>query len=218
MSYLSEYKKEDFVPLSWDGYGGLLEELYQKVSAYVEENAVEFDAVVPILRGGAFPGTYLAYRFGLMRVLPVQYHYIFEGDKLELCRIQSLQDEQVELFKNPTFLLVENNHCFGITASCAAKDIKEQLPEAAIIYAADHMDYSYQKNDYADMVFYGRLTNETRELSPEECAKLGIENKSYLFPWEQFEEEWSTVQGQQYKYKDLEQVKAKSQVTWSTKL
>lgn len=30
-----------------------------------------------------------------------------------------------------------------------------------------------------------------------------IENISYLFPWEKIDEEWITVKGKQFQYKDL---------------
>lgn len=62
MSYLStsRYKKEDFIKLSWEEYGKSLEELFKKVNKYVKKNNIKINAVVPILRGGAFPGTYLS--------------------------------------------------------------------------------------------------------------------------------------------------------------
>ncbi len=36
------------------------------------------------------------------------------------------------------------------------------------------MDYSYQKVDYAEVIFYGKLTNETRVLNKEECKEKRI--------------------------------------------
>ena len=66
------------------------------------------------------------------------------------------------------------------------------------------MDYSFQKMENTEAVFYGRLTNETRTLSKAECDKKGIFHLSYLFPWENIKEEWTTVQGKQFEYADLE--------------
>lgn len=57
--------------MSWGDYGKILENLGQKVEKYVKENNIKIDAVVPILRGGMFPGGYLTYKLGLLRVLPV---------------------------------------------------------------------------------------------------------------------------------------------------
>lgn len=209
MSYLAKYKKEDFKLISWGEYGKTLDTLYEKVNKYIKEKKVKIDAVVPILRGGAFPGTYLAFRLNLLRIFPVQYKYFFENNKIKLKCILSLP--KVNLPKTPIFLLVEQNHCFGLTASTAAKDLKKQFPNCRIIYAADHIDYSYQKVDEAEMIFYGKLTNETRALNEKECKDKNIFPLSYLFPWENIEEEWTTVQGKQFAYEDVKTISQTSE-------
>lgn len=204
MSYLANYKKEDFKSVSWEEYGATLNELYTRTAQYIQEKNIKVDAVVPILRGGAFPGTYLAFRLNLLRILPVQYKYFFENNKIILKRISSIS--KVNLPPSPVFLLVEQNHCFGITASTAAQDLREEFPNCRIIYAADHLDYSYQKVDETEAIFYGKLTNETRALSEKECNEKKISPFSYLFPWENLKEEWTTVQGKQFRYSDVEEV------------
>jgi hypothetical protein len=211
MSYLEKYRKSDFKKLRWEEYGKILEELFKKVSKYIKEKNIEIDVVVPILRGGAFPGTFLAFKFHLLRILPVQYKYFFEGRELVLKKLFGLSKFDFKEKENPVFLLVENNHCFGLTAETAAKDLKAEFPNCRIIYAADLMDYSYQKNKYAEAIFFGKLNNETKKLSDEECKRLGIDNKSRLFPWEDIEEEWTTVQGEQFKYADVEEVSASAE-------
>jgi len=216
MSYLKKYKKSDFKKLSWGEYSKTLEILYKKLSKYIKKKGGKIDVVVPILRAGAIPGIYLAYKFHVLRVLPVQYHYRFTKKRIELRQILAIPRNTPDLPAKPTFLLVEGNHCFGLTASNAAKDIKKSFPNCKIIYAADHMDYSYQKISNIDAIFCGKLTNETRVLTKKECLKKGIENSlSYLFPWENIEEEWITVQGKQFKYKDsgiLERGKLKAKI------
>lgn len=216
MSYLAKYKKSDFKKNSWEEYGKTLEMLYGKLNKYVKEKKIKINAVVPILRGGAIPGAYLAYKFHILRILPIQYHYRFAKSKIELRQILSTCKKALDLPAKPTFLLVEGNHCFGLTASNAAKDIKKDFPDCKIIYAADHMDYSYQKIDNVDAIFYGKLTNETRALTKNECLEKCIENPlSYLFPWENIAEEWTTVKGKQFKYQDfkiLERGKLKAKI------
>ena len=205
MSYLAKYKKSDFKKLSWEEYGRTLDILYERLSRYIKKNKVQIDAVVPILRAGAIPGIYLAYKFHILRIIPIQYHYRFIKNKIELRQILNVSRKALDLPAEPTFLLVEGNHCFGLTASNAAKDIKKAFPDCKIIYVADHLDYSYQKIDNVDAIFYGKLTNETRALTRKDCLKKDIENPlSYLFPWENIAEEWTTVQGKQFKYKDFE--------------
>jgi hypoxanthine phosphoribosyltransferase len=203
MSYLSKYKKKDFKRVSWDECVQNWQGLGKKISGYLKKNNVKIDAVVPILRGGSLPGGFLAYQLGILKVIPVQYKYFFVGDKAELRSILPLQT--ANLPKNSTLLLVEGNHCFGVTAANAAKDIKELLPQAKILYAADHMDYSYQKNDYADAIFYGLLTNDCLVLTPDQAKKKGIYPYSYIMPWEVMKEEWETVNAKQYKYADVKE-------------
>lgn len=210
MSYLAEYKKEDFTRMTWEEYNDTLEKLFTKVSKYIKKNNVKIDAVVPILRGAAVPAAYLTFKLGLLVMIPVQYKYFFEDGKIVLKKILDIP-KKITLPNNPTFLLVENNLCFGLTAQTAAKDIKERFPGCKIIYASDHMDYSYQKNDYADVVFAGRLTNETKALKPKEADKKGISNNMFLFPWESLKEEWETVQGKQFQYGDIDTAKKNSE-------
>jgi len=217
MAYLAKYKKSDFKKISWKEYGKTLDSLYKKLKNYTEKNKIKIDTVVPILRAGAIPGAFLAYRFHILRILPIQYHYRFTKRGIELRKILGINPKSLNLPLRPTFLLVEGNHCFGLTASTAAKDLKRDFPDSKIIYVADHMDYSYQRIDNVKKIFYGRLTNETRALSKKECLKKGVENPlSYLFPWENIEEEWTTVQGKQFKYKDakiLERGELKKQIS-----
>ncbi|MCK4781482.1 phosphoribosyltransferase [Candidatus Parcubacteria bacterium] len=210
MSYLAKYKKEDFKQVSWEEYGKTLEKLHDKVAGYIKEKDIKIDAVVPILRGAAFPGAYLTFKCGLLRMLPVQYKYLFKNNKIELRCLLSLP--KIDLPEKPTFLLVEQNHCFGVTASMAVKDLKEMFPDCKIIYAADHIDYSYQKVEGVEIVFYGKLTNETRDLSKKECEEKGISPFSYLFPWESIEEEWTTVEGKQFNYRDVEKIFKTSEI------
>lgn len=117
--------------------------------------------------------TLLLWRKILLKILPVQYHYRFTKNNIELRQILSVSQKAPDLPIKPTFLLVEGNHCFGLTASNAAKDIKKVFPDCKIIYAADHIDYSYQKiNNNVDKIFYGKLTNETRVLTKKDCLKI----------------------------------------------
>jgi len=210
MSYLDDYSKEDFGRTSWEEYGETLENLYEKVSSYIEENDVEVDAVVPIERAGNFAGTYLAYKLNVLRVIPVQFKYFFDEESDEITLNKLLPFNPSGLDEDANILLVEGDHCFGTTATLAAKEVKNKLPDSTIIYAADHMDYSYQENEYAGKVFFGKATNETRELSKEECREKGVETGSHLFPWENLEEEWKTVQAKQYNYQDTNEAEKNS--------
>ena len=87
MTYEGKLKR-----LSWDEYFNKeLKILGDKVEKYIKENNVKIDSVVPLLRGGNIPATYLAYRLKILKITPVQYKYFFEGDKAELRQIQKLE-------------------------------------------------------------------------------------------------------------------------------
>ncbi len=204
---LKKYKKSSYYVQSWSEYNLELTKLTNKITAYIHKNKVTVDAVVPILRGGNIPGTFLAYILDILTILPVQYKYFFINNKCELRRIIGINKEQV--FKeNPTFLLIEGNHCYGNQAKFAAQDLKSAFPKCRIIYGASNMDYKYQDvvKD-ADVSFYGNLTNCCKELTDEECKKLGIEyKKELLFPWEKIDEEWEIVEKKQHQYVNVSEI------------
>lgn len=199
----SKYSKDDFKKISFKDYEKTLKILHHKVKKYLEGQRIRVDAVVPILRGGAFPGAYLAYKLQILAMLSIQYKYFFDGKKALLKRLADFPKYKFSLPLKPTFLLVESNHCFGITAQTTVDDLKTEFPRCKIIYAVDHMDASFQKIDGVEASFYGKLTDETRVLNEKEAKKLGVEKGvSYLLPWEELDEEWTTVQGKQYGYQD----------------
>jgi hypoxanthine phosphoribosyltransferase len=203
--FLTKYKKEDFRRLSWKEYDKTLENIHRQVAGYLAKSHLKVDAIVPILRGGAVPANYLSYKLKILRMLPVQYKYFYvAGGKMELRRLSGIRKGDVGR-KNPVFLVVEGNHCFGVTAQAVIDDIKRIFPGSRIVYAADHGDYSYRKLKSVDAAFYGKLTNETRALTDKQCRAKGVENGSFIFPWENFDEEWDTVNAKQYRYQDLKE-------------
>lgn len=204
---LKRYKKENYTVQSWDEYSIELDKLTDKIVAYVKESSLSVDAVVPLLRGGNIPATYLAYTLDVLVILPVQYKYFFLEDKCELRRLQSINKELV-FKKDPVFLLVEGNHCYGNQAKYAAADLKAAYPECRIVYGASNMDYNYQEVvKEAEVSFYGNLTNCCKELSDEECKRLNLEyEKELLFPWEKIEEEWEIIEMKQRKYFNLKEI------------
>lgn len=210
---LKKYKKENYYVQSWHEYQVELETLIKKVTEYVGENKINIDAVVPILRGGNIPATFLAYALNVLTISPVQYKYFFVPGKCELRRLMSINKTLIKK-EAPTFLLVEGNHCYGNQAKYAAMDLKKDFPDSTIIYAASNMDYKYQDvvKD-ASVSFYGKLTNCCKELTDEQCKKLGIEyKKDPIFPWENIEEEWEIVELKQHEYNNAEELRSNSEL------
>jgi len=210
---LKKYKKENYQVMSWSEYEEELTKLTKKVVAYVKEHDLKVDIVVPILRGGNIPATYLAYALDVLTILPVQYKYFFVPGKCELRRLLSI-DPKVVSKSNPVILLVEGNHCYGNQAKYAASDLKKTFPDSRIIYGASNMDYKYHNVvTSAEVALYGNLTNCCKELSDEECKDYGIiygYKTELLFPWESIEEEWEIVELKQHNYNNVESIQSTS--------
>lgn len=210
-------KKEDIYRLGWDEYlEKELDVLLDKVQNYVKENNIKIDAVVPLLRGGNIPGTYLAYKLNILRIAPVQYKYFFKGDVANLVQMQKVNKDIFNKDEELTFLLVEGNHCYGTSAKYAAKGLKEQFPSCKIIYAASNMDYKYKDvvDEFAEVSLFGRYNNDCEEMGEEECLKLGIDfEKVNIFPWEDADEEWITFgEFKQFPFKDVKEAEANSKL------
>jgi hypothetical protein len=146
--------------------------------------------------------------------VPVQYKYFFKENTATLVEIQKINENLFDKNAELTFLLVEGNHCYGTSASYAAKGLKEQFPKCKIIYAASNMDYNYQDavSGYAEVSFYGRLNNDCEELNKEKCIEVGINpDRVIIFPWENEDEEWITFgEMKQFPFKDAKETEDKS--------
>ena len=203
---LKKYKKENYHEMSWSEYEDELSKLTNKIVAYIKEQNIRVDIVVPILRGGNIPATYLAYALDVLTILPVQYKYFFVPGKCQLRRLLSIDHKSV-IKSDPNILLIEGNHCYGNQAKYAAHDLKVAFPNSRIIYGASNMDYKYQTvvTD-AEVSLYGNLTNCCKELTESQCEELGIINgykSELIFPWEKIEEEWEIVELKQHQYANV---------------
>ncbi len=204
--------EESFKRISWKEYGEGCKKIYKEVLDYILKNNIKIDAIVPIFRGAMTLSSFLAYKLKILKILPVQYKYFFvEKNKAELRQILFSPTKEKMKIKNPTFLVVEGDQCFGNTVITVIKDLREEFPSCKILHSADCVDYKY-KDVVKDVeaCFYGRYTNHCEELSKEECASIGIEYESSIAPWENEEEEAATVEGKQFVYEDLEEVKENS--------
>lgn len=196
---------------TWEEYGKIMEKLYKQINNYVKNNNITIDAVIPILRGGGFLGTFLAYKLRSLTILPVQYKYFFVGNnKAELRRILSTVKKSMFDKENPVFLTVEGDQCFGNTVIHTIKDLKKMFPKCKIIHVADCLDYYYRDSVKKDVlkIFYGQYTNHCEMLSAKECKKYNVID--VMAPWENIDEETAVMQGKQYRYINDEKVKNKS--------
>lgn len=197
-----QYTASDFRKISWDEYGKNLHTLYANIQEYCLKNNTNIDAIVPILRGGNFPGTYLAYACHLLTILPVQYKYLSVGGAFILQKLLFEEHMFKRLKDTAVILVVENNHVTGSTARMAIADIKQLLPQATMLYAATCMDYAHQTMEGAQKIFYSTVTNETRSLSPEQAKEKNVQHEFSLFPWENLNEELAMVNEEEFIYEN----------------
>lgn len=200
---IEQYSEDEFVQLTWEQYGVVLDKLRDKIFAYVSDHQITFDVIVPILRGGGVLGTYLAGQLKVLRVVPVQYKYFIEGKHVYLKRLLDFPKD-LALKSDANILIAENCYCFGGTTKAVVEEMHTKFPQAKIFVAADRMDYTFQTIEGVEQVFYGELNNDTKKLTDDECKKLGVDPTQYYYPWETIDEEIAACQLKQYKYSDLE--------------
>ena len=128
--------------------------------------------------------------FDVIDMLPIQLKYdSIIKDVLVKVNLDYVKDNSIN--SNECILLVEANHVSGNTANIAANMIREKFGDVKIIYVSLSRDYFYRDSVY-DVEFSttGMYTNETKNLSNEECQKLGINyDLVCVYPWENIKEE-----------------------------
>ncbi len=208
---IEQYSPEEFVQLSWEQYGKILDKLYNNIISYTDASNIHFDAVVPVLRGGGVVGTFLTGKLKVLRVIPIQYKYFVNQKHVYLKRLLPLSSE-VTLPKNANILIAENCYCFGTTTKAVVSDIKAKFPDAHIYVAADRMDYTYRDIEGVEKVFCGEFNNDTKKLTSAECLALRIDETQYYYPWESLDEEIAACQLTQYKYTDLKEAEKSAEL------
>ncbi len=143
------------------------------------------------MRGGGVPAIKLSHMFNVIDVLPIQLKHNHETHGIDTkIGLDYLKDNSIN--ENESILLVEGNHVTGETANIAVKMIREKFGKnVKIIYVSLTRDYTY-KDSVKNICFttWAMTTNEMKELSKEECNKLGINyNLVSVYPWENIEEE-----------------------------
>ncbi len=179
-----QYQAQDFKPMTYELLDTSVRKIHQDINAFLARENLRIKYVVPILRGGGIPGTLLAYFFGIIDMLPIQ---VKSGARKQLFETKLGFDYNVKLAPDECILLVDGNHATGKTANLARKMIADKLgADVKIIYACVTQDYAHR--DRVDGVIFetrALYTNETKALSPDECAQVGVDYAPvYLYPWE----------------------------------
>ncbi|MGN1297527.1 MAG: hypothetical protein ACI4VH_03745 [Clostridia bacterium] len=189
MKYL--YTEKDLDIISWERIDEYIDKIYLDVDKYIKKNGLKIRYISPILRGGGIPAVKLSHLFDQVDMLPIQLKNNLKTKKIDI-KINLDYVKNSELNENEAILLVEGNHVTGRTANIATNMLINKFGESTkIIYVSLTRDYTYRysvKNTI--YTTWARTTNETKELSEDECNKLNIDYKLVsVYPWENVKEE-----------------------------
>lgn len=185
-------QKSDLRQITYQEFGEILGNLEKQVV----DCEVKFDLIVPILRSGAFTGFHLASKLQISNILPAQYKYEYLP-KERMVKKFELPELLFDLPEKANILITDSNTVWGGIAKQVIKDIGSKYPKAKLYFASANLDQSIKELENVEKVFYGALSNEKRELSPEEAKEKGIANDVFIFPWEDLEEQWSEINASQ---------------------
>lgn len=185
-----KYTKNDTNPMNYVEFGHVMELLLEKII----DSGITFDAVAPILRNGAIPGTIIANRLQIIRMLPIQVKCDYEhGDARQLLPFCLPIDNS--LGTSPNILLVDTNTYSGGSAKLSYSIVQKVVPGANLYYATvgrvfrkPQVELSFFKDYY-----WGVMTNEAFEATAKEVQELELRPKITIYPWETVEFELEEI-------------------------
>lgn len=129
--------------------------------------------------------------FNVIDMLPIQLKHNSETQQIDL-KVGLDYIDGTKINEDECILLVEGNHVTGTTSNMAVNLLKEKFGmNTKIVYVSLTRDYT-NRNSVKNICYttWGMTTNETKEISKEECERLGINyNLVSVYPWENVEEE-----------------------------
>jgi len=146
--------------------------LQDEVRGFLESKDLRIDYVVPILRSGAVPATYLANQLGIVKMAPIQLKLV-KGENEPRVLLNSLSHLLIEK-KNPVFLVVDGLNGRGKTAKKAVEIIRHDFPEAVIIFAV----LAFRKSAGVPVYFF-----------QQKSAYEIPEDEQLMFTWEVLEQQ-----------------------------
>lgn len=194
--------KENFYPLTWEHYGILIEDLWKDLSLKLSQQLIKIDAVIAILREGAFTAIPMAYKLNTFKILTIQYKYMLSNGSNELKKISGLSRANFDLPPDPIFLLCDTFPCGGKTKFLAAEEIKTIYPTCKLVFVSLIQDHSVENQIDFITSAYAFDINEKWETTHPLFKKIGIDKNAlnvYL-PWENKEEEEASVKKLTWKY------------------
>lgn len=185
-----QYTVTDTNRMSWEEFGNITYKLLEEI----QNSQIHFDAVAPVLRNGAIPGTIIANKLEIITYLPIQVKYDYGMNK-HVQMLPFYKPLTIDLGESPKILVTESNTFSGESAIKSAQIIKEAFPKAKLYYAT--ITRVYRKTEITlpmyEKYFYGVMTNENFEADQVVESKLRLRPKITIFPWETEEKELKDI-------------------------
>jgi hypoxanthine phosphoribosyltransferase len=181
---------EDINQMDWTEFGLLVDSIAKNIKEYTGAINMHLDAISPILRNGAIPGTIIANKLEMTTLLPIQLKYEYASKKpIQLLPFYTPLENT--LGTSPRILVVECNTYSGASAMLAADILKKAYPDAELYYASVAKVFRIPDIEMGiyRKCFYGVITNENFEADHETAQKLQLRHGITIFPWETAEHE-----------------------------
>lgn len=186
---------------SWEEYGILIEDLWSDLEKKLKANSTKIDAIIVVLREGAFTAMPLAYKLNTYKVIPIQFKYMLYDGSNELKQIAKIPELLYKLPENPTFLLCDTFPAGGETKKLVIEEFKKSFPGAKFVMASLVEDKTCEQ--IKDILFsaFAIDVDENWETKYKMLADMGVKNILYtLLPWENEEEELAGPDHKEWKY------------------
>lgn len=192
----------DPYPLTWEHYGILIDDLWLDLKTKLAAKSIKIDAVIAILREGAFTALPLAYKLNTYKILTIQYKYMLYNGSNELKKISDLSTPGFEIPTSPVFLLCDTFPCGGETKFLAAAEIKKVYPACKFVFASLIQDKTVDAHPDFIGSAYAFDVNDQWETTHPLFKKLGIDKNvlDVYLPWENKGEEAASVNRTEWKY------------------
>lgn len=189
-----KYTVDDSNPISWDEFGNLTTKLLNNIQVYLNNHKISLDAIAPILRNGAIPGTIIANKLEITTLLPVQVKYDYGSNRPEQL-LPFCKPLTSDLGEKPKILVTECNTFSGESARLTAEIIKKTYPKASLFYATVTRVFRKPEINLPlyEEYFYGVMTNENFEAKADEVGKLRLRKGITIYPWETPEKELKDI-------------------------
>ncbi len=189
-----------FTRISWNRFGELCDELYQKIETYLKMTGKHIDLIIPMMREGGFVALTLSYKLNTYKVLPLHSKHVFKQDHYEILQMADFPKTYYDIPQSPLILLVDVLSFSGKSGNLAYQRVKERFPRSSILFAYILKDYTTIEFEGFEKTFSVITADDHNMLSDEDAVNQGIDKHVYLFPWQNEEEEKASILQRDYQY------------------